>query len=87
MAYLRMKNITLGYSLPTELLNKIHINKLRVYVALENFFTFDHLGTLPIDPEEVEGYSMWNTNGYNMSRSGVGVPTFKSASAGIQLTF
>jgi TonB-linked SusC/RagA family outer membrane protein len=87
MAYLRMKNITLGYSLPINLVKKIYVSKLRVYVALENFFTFDHLGTLPIDPEEVEGYSMWNTSGYNMGRSGVGVPTFKSASAGIQLTF
>jgi len=87
MAYLRMKNITLGYSLPTNLLKKIYVSKLRVYVALENFFTFDHLGTLPIDPEEIEGYSMWNDSNYNSGRSGVGVPTFKSASAGIQLSF
>jgi hypothetical protein len=69
------------------LLKKVHISKLRVYAALENFFTFDHLGTLPIDPEEIEGYSMWNDTNYNAGRSGVGVPTFKSASAGVQLTF
>jgi TonB-linked SusC/RagA family outer membrane protein len=87
MSYLRMKNITLGYSLPTNLTKKIYINKIRVYASLENFFTFDHLGTIPIDPEEIEGYSMWNTSNYNLGRSGVGVPTFKSASAGIQLTF
>jgi hypothetical protein len=60
---------------------------LRVYAALENFFTFDHLGTLPIDPEEIDGYSMWNDTNYNSSRSGVGVPTFKSASVGVQLNF
>jgi len=87
MAYLRMKNITLGYSLPLNLLKKVYVSKLRVYVALENFFTFDHLGTLPIDPEEVEGYSMWNTTNYNLGRSGVGVPTFKSVSGGVQLNF
>ncbi len=87
MAYLRMKNITLGYSLPDNLVKQVHISKLRVYVALENFFTFDHLGTLPIDPEEIDGYSMWNDSNYNAGRSGVGVPTFKSASAGVQLTF
>jgi hypothetical protein len=87
MAYLRMKNITVGYTLPVSLLKKIHISKLRVYAALENFFTFDHLGTLPIDPEEIDGYSMWNDSNYNSSRSGVGVPTFKSASVGIQLNF
>jgi len=63
------------------------LSRVRVYAALENFFTFDHLGTLPIDPEEVQGYSMWNTSNYNMSRTGVGVPTFKSASVGLQVNF
>ena len=87
MAYMRIKNITLGYSIPSSLTNKIHVSKIRVYAALENFFTFDHLGTLPIDPEEIEGYSMWNSSNYNLGRSGVGVPTFKSASFGVQLSF
>jgi len=87
MAYLRIQNMTLGYTLQSNLLNKLKISKLRVYVALENFFTFDHLGTIPIDPEEVAGYSMWNTSNYNLSRTGVGVPTYKSASVGLQLNF
>ncbi len=87
MAYMRIKNITVGYSLPASVLRKIQISKLRVYVALENFFTFDHLGTLPVDPEEIEGYSMWNTTNYDAGRTGVGVPTYKSASVGIQLNF
>lgn len=87
MAYLRIKNITLGYTLPTALTQKIDVNKVRVYASLENFFTFDHLGTLPIDPEEVSGYSMWNTSNYNLGRTGVGIPTFKSASVGLQLSF
>ena len=94
MAYLRIKNITIGYSLPSSVIKKIYVSKLRVYIALENFFTFDHLGTLPIDPETIAGYSMWrdadvtgNRTGYNLDRTGVGVPTFKSASVGIQLNF
>jgi len=87
MAYLRFKNITLGYTLPTALSKKLMVSKIRVYAALENFFTFDHLGTLPIDPEEIEGYSMWNTSNYNSGRSGVGVPSYKSASGGIQINF
>lgn len=87
MAYLRIKNITLGYTFPVSLTERIHVSKLRVYAALENFFTFDHLGTIPIDPEEIEGYSMWNTDNYNLGRSGVGVPTYKSASFGVQLSF
>ncbi len=69
------------------LTRKLYVSKLRIYIALENFFTFDHLGTFPIDPEEIEGYSMWNTSNYNLGRSGVGVPTYKTASFGIQLNF
>lgn len=87
MAYLRIKNITLGYTLPSHLLNKVNISKVRVYLALENFFTFDHLGNIPIDPEDISGYSMWNTSNYNLGRTGVGVPAFKSGSVGIQLNF
>lgn len=87
MAYLRLKNITLGYTLPDDLTKRAMLSRARVYVSLENFLTFDHLGTLPIDPEEIQGYSMWNTSNYNLGRTGVGVPTYKTASVGLQLNF
>ena len=87
MSYMRIKNITIGYTLPAEIIKKVYLNKARVYLSLENYFTFDNLHGLPIDPEEVTGYSMFNTSNYNSSRTGVGTPTFKSLSFGIQLTF
>jgi TonB-linked SusC/RagA family outer membrane protein len=87
MSYMRIKNMTVGYSLPQELLKKATISKARVYVALENFFTFDHLHGLPIDPEAVSGYSMFNSSNYNSGRTGVGTPMFKSVSFGLQLNF
>jgi hypothetical protein len=87
MSYLRMKNLTFGYALPAEWTRKVNISKLRVYVALENFLTFDNLRGLPIDPEEVAGYSIYNTSNYNTSRTGVGTPTFKTASVGVQINF
>ncbi|WP_207535041.1 SusC/RagA family TonB-linked outer membrane protein [Desertivirga arenae] len=87
MAYLRLKNLTVGYSLPKSLLKKVNISSLRVYTALENFITWDKLGDLPIDPEAINGYSMWNSSNYNSGRTGVGVPAFKTASFGIQLNF
>jgi TonB-linked SusC/RagA family outer membrane protein len=87
MAYLRVKNITLGYSLPAALLKKVSINKVRIYASLENFFTFDNLRGLPVDPEVINGYSMWNTSNYNLGRTGTGTPAFKSASVGLQLNF
>lgn len=87
MSYLRIKNITFGYTLPQALTMKAKITKLRVYGSLENILTFDHLGGLPIDPEAISGYSMWNSTNYNLGRTGVGIPTFKSVAMGIQLSF
>jgi hypothetical protein len=93
MSYLRIKNITLGYSVPSNVLDRAKINNLRVYVALENFFTWDKLNGLPIDPETEEGtagesiFTAGSTTRYNGGRTGVGTPTFKSASLGVQLSF
>jgi TonB-linked SusC/RagA family outer membrane protein len=87
MAYTRLKNFTLGYTLPQSLTNKIKMTSLRAYVGLENFITWDHLGDLPIDPETISGYSMWNTSNYNSGRTGMGVPAFKSVSFGLQVYF
>ncbi len=87
MAYLRLKNVTIGYSVPAKLLSKIHMSKVRVYVSLENFLTFDHLRGLPIDPEAISGYSMHRHSGYNLGRTGTGSPMFKTASFGAQISF
>lgn len=85
MAYLRIKNITFGYSINPKLLKKAYMTKARFYISLENLVTFDNLGDLPIDPETISGYSMFGTS--NASRTGVGTPMFKSASVGVQLSF
>jgi len=87
MAYLRLKNVTLGYSLPAEVLKKVFLTKVRIYASMENILTWDHLRGLPIDPEAINGYSMWDTSNYNSSRTGVGAPIYKNVSVGLQLTF
>lgn len=38
-AYLRLKNLQLGYSLPAAWMKKIHFRKIRVYFSAENLFT------------------------------------------------
>lgn len=87
MAYLRLKNLTVGYSLSPSALRTLKVvSSARLYVSLENFVTWDHLGGLPIDPETISGYSMWSTN-YNAGRTGMGVPGFKSFSVGLQVNF
>lgn len=88
MSYLRIKNITLGYTFPENLLSKVYISKARRYMSLENFFTFDKLNGLPIDPEAISGYSMFRSDSnYNLGRTGMGTPVFKTLSCGVQLTF
>jgi TonB-linked SusC/RagA family outer membrane protein len=40
-SYLRLKNIQVGYSLPKSLIDKVSIQKLRIYVSGQNLLTFD----------------------------------------------
>ena len=86
MAYLRLKNLTVGYTLPSKLTKKVNVSKLRVYFTAENFLTWDKLHGLPIDPECVTGYSMWGSN-YAQGWTGVGTPVFKTATFGVQVNF
>lgn len=48
-SFLKIRDVTLGYTFPTNLLNSVGISNLRVYGTLKNFFTFSHMG--PYDPE------------------------------------
>lgn len=52
-AYLRFKTITLGYNLPTSLIEKIRMKSVRVYLSGANLFTISK-GTLGgnFDPED-----------------------------------
>jgi hypothetical protein len=38
--YLKLRNLTLGYKVPSRLTNKFKINNLRIYVAANNLLTF-----------------------------------------------
>lgn len=48
-AYLRAKNVTLGYTLPAGSLSRLHVQKFRVYVQAANLFTITKYSG--IDPE------------------------------------
>ncbi len=50
-AYLRLKNITLGYTFPSKLMKKFKISRLRVYVQGENLITFSAMKIKYTDPE------------------------------------
>ncbi|MEO6001239.1 MAG: TonB-dependent receptor [Chitinophagaceae bacterium] len=50
-AYLKLKNIQLGYTLPALLTQRVNIQKLRLYVAKSNVFTISHVNKWGMDPE------------------------------------
>ena len=49
--YLRLRNLTLGYSLPENIIKKVGMTKLRFYVNAQNLFTWDSMKFDGFDPE------------------------------------
>ena len=41
-AYFRLKNITLGYTLPTGIVSRIGVNKARIYATITDIFKIDN---------------------------------------------
>ncbi|HBK30188.1 MAG TPA: SusC/RagA family TonB-linked outer membrane protein, partial [Porphyromonadaceae bacterium] len=50
-SYLRLRNVELAYTLPEELSDKIHSEKIRVAFNIQNLFTLDNMKSNYIDPE------------------------------------
>lgn len=42
-SYVRVKNVTIGYTLPLKETSKINFNKIRFYFSAENIFEISHL--------------------------------------------
>ena len=55
-AYIRLKNLTLGYTLPETLVNKLGLSRVRMYFSGDNIFTISGLYKhYNIDPEGLGG--------------------------------
>ncbi len=70
--YLRLKNIELGYNMPTKLLTKFKVSNLRLFVNALNLITFDRYKIF--DPEAT-------------AQGGVYYPQAKIINTGLSLTF
>ena len=62
LSYLRMKNLTIGYSLPHKLIARANLTKARIYFSGENLFEFSQK-KIPIDPEITAGSATSNFYG------------------------
>ena len=67
-AYIRLKNIQLGYTLPAILTQKFYVSKLRFFVSGENLWTGTSLANM-FDPETIAGGSDGNGNAYPLSKT------------------
>ena len=75
-SYIRLKNVQIGYTLPSELTQKLSISKMRFFISGENLWTGTSLSDI-FDPETVDGGDGGNGNAY---------PLFKTVSVGLSLT-
>ena len=66
-AYLRVKNVTLSYSFPKRLLQKVSVSSLRAFVSGENLATFTSLPN-GIDPESLSwSYPLYRTISFGLN--------------------
>lgn len=76
MSYLRLKNVSIGYTLPTSIVSKAGLEKVRFYASGENLATWAS-SKLPVDPEINESEIFWGRT----------YPYTKTWSFGIELSF
>lgn len=61
-AYLRLKQLTLGYTLPSSILSKVGVDNFRVYLTGQNLFEISNIMNI-YDPETL------STGAYPLQRS------------------
>lgn len=79
-SYLRIKNITLGYTVPTYWARKAYLQSARIYCTIQNPFTFT----------DYDGYNPEVSNSSQVTKNGedYGVyPLARTTSIGVNLTF
>ena len=80
-SFLKLKSVTIGYTLPADLLKQFAISKVRVYVSSQNLFTIT--GYKGLDPEI-------GLQGGNATQNGIDNGTYPSSrylTVGLNVTF
>lgn len=69
-AYVRLKNIQLGYTFPKSVLHALGVSNLRIYYSGENLLTFDSM-KINIDPEatsqRLSSYPLLSTHAFGIN--------------------
>jgi hypothetical protein len=84
MAYLRLKNLTVGYTLPQKWTRKATIEKVRIYASFNNLADLvNHTAQYGFDPEVSRGKEGAN---YGYGAYARTAPLMRSYSFGLQVT-
>jgi TonB-linked SusC/RagA family outer membrane protein len=86
VAYLRLKNIQLGYNFPTQWIKKLHIQNLGVYLSGENLITWSPLYKYTKDIN-VSNIGVSDSDLSTGSGDAYNYPMMKSFSLGVNVTF
>jgi hypothetical protein len=70
-AFLRLKSVEIGYTLPKKLMQKLYIDGLRLYLSGTNLLTFSK-------------FKLWDPE---MAGNGLGYPVQRVFNLGVQLSF
>lgn len=66
-SYLRLRNVTLSYTLPSYIVKKAGLNSVKIFTSLENPFTWSHLDA-GRDPEGLGwGYPYYSTTSFGLN--------------------
>jgi hypothetical protein len=77
-SFMKIRQLQLGYTIPVKILNTIRSKGARVYVSLDDFFTFTKYPG--VDPEVSN-----NGNSPGVDRGGYPIP--RKAMVGLSVTF
>ena len=81
-SYLRLKDLQIGYTFPKKWMDKVGIEKLRIYFDAQNLFTVSGISFL--DPESSEFGNSMNAGGANSGRN---YPNLRYFGMGLDFTF
>ncbi|QEH41225.1 TonB-dependent receptor [Chitinophaga sp. XS-30] len=86
-AYIRLRNLQIGYTLPQRLVSKIRARDLKVYVSGENLWTWSPIYKWTRDTDVTSIYGSDRDLSGGTSGDGYNYPMLKAVSIGLTLNF
>ncbi len=86
-AYIRLRNLQVGYTLPNSLISRIHATDLKVYFSAENLWTWSPMYKWTKDTDVTNIYGSDRDLSGGTSGDGYNYPMLKVLSLGLTVNF